>query len=171
MKNLITVYFILALLVLSGCAKLEDPRTIKGIAPEFSNYVNLYISLKGSSIKDIPIQLADLEYPMVGKCTRWASGYRQIEISRSYWLDEHTTESERINVLFHELGHCDLNRDHDSSFRKDGYPTSLMFPYNIGFLDNMASYYYNELFGRVTQSSRTKTDLHEPCVEDIDDSH
>src|SRR5204863_130538 len=36
-------------------------------------------------------------------------------------------------LIFHELGHCILGRDHDMSLLPKGYPKSMMYPANITF--------------------------------------
>jgi hypothetical protein len=125
------------------------------------------------------MQFASLNGLTIGKCTRWSIGERQIEIDQAYWQDPTTTENEKISLIFHELGHCDLNRNHDESLRQDGYPKSLMCPYNLSFFDEESEYYYAELFGRDTSnllpvlslSSKAidtdHTHEQEPCVVDV----
>lgn len=146
-------YTIIYLLFLSACGKgitSKDPRTISGINPAIIPYVEKYISQKGSSLYyDIPIQFTKLSEEIVGTCTVWSNGYRQIVISEEFWFDKATTEKERIALLFHELGHCDLNRDHVESRFPNGWPKSLMFPYVINYPDSMEKYYFDELFNPI----------------------
>jgi hypothetical protein len=150
MKRLIVVA-----LLLTGCAKVKDPRTIHGIAPEIQPYVNLYLQAKCTykhychMYYDIPIQFADFTNSAnIGLCTWWDSGYRQITIDKTYWDNPYITEEIKISLIFHELGHCDLNRQHNSALRSDGQPVSLMYPYNVGYLPQDEDYYFDELFNR-----------------------
>ena len=92
---------------------------------------------------------------MAGVCQRWTGGYSEIIIDKEFWEDENTTVNERIYLIFHELGHCDLNRDHSSLTRSDGKPSSLMFPYVMNFSDDDMEYYFNELFGRASTLTKT----------------
>jgi len=144
---------ILVALLLTGCAKVKDPRTIHGIAPEIQPYVDLYLQAKCMYTHncfmyyDIPIQFADFSNKSdIGICTWWSSGYRQITIDRVYWDNPYVTEDLKISLIFHELGHCDLNRQHNSALRSNGQPISFMYPYNVGYLLQDETYYFNELF-------------------------
>jgi hypothetical protein len=135
----------LGILMLMSCA--PDPRTIRGVDPEFNYYLDLYVKIKGKPLYyDIPIQFSsNMEPGEVGNCKRWGYyGYRQITIDKTYWLSADTNH--KISLIFHELGHCDLNRDHVETRNHNGTPTSLMFPHNVGFIDADQDYYFNELF-------------------------
>lgn len=49
-----------------------------------------------------------------------------IMVSRTVWdtSDDLTREA----VIWHELGHCVLNREHVTDLKPDGHPVSLMYP-------------------------------------------
>ena len=49
-----------------------------------------------------------------------------IILDRATWNRAHPVQKE--SLLFHELGHCILKKDHDVSLNSDGYPNSLMYP-------------------------------------------
>lgn len=53
----------------------------------------------------------------VGVCIKYSSGEREILIRESAW----NTFSDRKKeiLIFHELGHCALNREHDNTLRND----------------------------------------------------
>lgn len=61
-------------------------------------------------------------------------------------------------ALFHELGHCVLNRRHTTARRSNGRPASIMFPTNV-FAPVFArdpEHYLKELFaGPFTRRTRT----------------
>lgn len=139
-------------LLIVGCGQnLPDPRTVSH-DEVFDHYISLYKEEKGEDLyHEIPIGFADLKGNTVGLCTRWSSGHRQIQIDREYWYK--VPEQFRISLIFHELGHCDLHRDHSP------LTTSIMYHLNLGSLD------FDELFSRWPQSAPIeKTN----CVHDIE---
>ena len=126
-----------------GCQK--DPRTIHGVNSEIMPYLQQYILFKKAPLKyDIPIQFATLDFPKVGMCTIFSSGERQIEIDNNNWHN-FLSEEEKLQLVLHELGHCDLNRNHIMS-AKDGVPVSIMYPYVFPLMPEAESYYIDELF-------------------------
>lgn len=166
---------ILSTLVLTACGQNlstnKDPRTISGVDPAFVPYVELYKSMKGRGLSyDIPIAFGNQDGNVIGVCTRWSSGHRQIQIDPTYWNDPYTTEHEKISLIFHELGHCDLNRDHVTALRSNNWPVSLMYPYNYGYNSPDESYYFNELFNPTSASTSASTMAsHDAsCVHDIE---
>lgn len=164
MKYLLPLFLLLTACNHSFPTK-TDPRTISGTDPVFQKYVDYYVSIKRSGLHTyIPIQFQDLDGTTVGLCTRWSSGERQITIDPYYWNNA-LDEGEKYEVIAHELGHCDLNRDHV----EHKYPaTSIMDPYVFSLNSSNTSYYMNELFSfsSVTSASSMASTL-ESCVEDI----
>ena len=49
----------------------------------------------------------------VGTCYRYKNGYRYIALSRSHW--KFLSEAQRTQLLWHELGHCELGLHHNTS--------------------------------------------------------
>lgn len=157
--------FLLSFIFLSACGQQNnnDPRTISGVDSSLLSYKNLYISAKGRGLDyDIPIQFSNLVYPTVGVCTKWSSGYRQIEIDPTYW--NNISEDIKLQLIFHELGHCDLNRGHTSEIASNGYPVSFMYPYTFHYYQSQLAGYIVELF---SPSSNTTTTTSSDCVHDI----
>lgn len=141
---------ILLFILVVACTK--DPRDVEGIDPEFASQVQLFEKLHGSAIS-VPIGFKDLEPPRIGNCVVWSNGYKQIEIDRTYWSE--ADEQARIGLLFHELGHCILNRKHEErtqfysgSGLYGDVPISLMYPINFysEFYTELQDYYLTELF-------------------------
>lgn len=161
---------VLSLLLLSACGKMQspqDPRTIHGVDTEFIPYVDLYIQSKGYGLGySIPIGFTDLPDDTVGLCTRWSNGYRQIQVDRAYW--DYISENEKRSLIFHELGHCDLNRNHEETVMSNYWPTSLMYPYNFGYPDGMEAYYMNELFNTDVAPYAKLSSNDETCVHDVE---
>lgn len=169
---------IAAVLLLTGCGRgfetAKDPRTIHGVDPVFVPFVDKYLSYKGHGLAhDIPIQFTNLPGNIVGLCTRWSTGWRQIEIDQSYW-NYWADDGERLELIAHELGHCDLDRNHVLTEDTNGMPVSIMYPYVFGIYPYiLGSYsidnYMNELFHPGSDMSPSvETTL--GCVKDIDES-
>lgn len=157
---------LLSLLLLSACSKQNvDPRTIHGVDSKLATYRDNYIAYKGSPLAyDIPMQFVAQVFPIVGMCTRWSNGYRQIEIDPVYWASQ--DEGQRLQLVFHELGHCDLNRGHISEVRDNGFPVSFMNPYTFWYSPLDLSYYINELL--TDSSTNPTTGSNSDCVKDIE---
>lgn len=164
-------YLIISFLFLSACGQPgfqtapSDPRTIVGVDPVFTPYVNEYLVYKGHGLYyDIPIQFADLDGSTVGVCTRWSTGQRQIQIDKDYW-DNWLDEGERREVIAHELGHCDLNREHVDHV----YPAiSIMDPYVFSLTPSSITNYMTELFSPAPATIQTTLASELDCVHDIE---
>lgn len=156
-------------LMLTACGQgfqtKTDPRSISGVDPAFTIYINSYLHYKGSGLAyDIPMQFADLNGNTVGLCTRWSSGERQIQIDRDYW-ENYLDEGEKYEVIAHELGHCDLNRDHVVHASP---ATSIMDPYVFSLYSTTIANYMVELFNPSSVTSSTSLASEMDCVHDIE---
>lgn len=161
MKNLL-----LLTTMISGCSMWKqrvDPRTIHDINPEFVEYVILFENEYGSSIGDVSIGFNEQSENVIGVCKKMDDIYRQIEIDREYW--ETASKEAKMGLIFHELGHCVLDREHDSEyFKYNGLhmrgevPASLMFPYNFysSHYNELEDYYKYELFHPHTENQLRK---------------
>lgn len=76
----------------------------------------------------------------------WGSGTPELTIKRDFWVS--ASDVQREIIVFHEMGHCILNRDHLDSRRADGTPQSLMNTYAVTAREykKARSYYIQELF-------------------------
>jgi len=100
---------------LYGCAPINqqsDPRDIKGIDPAFASYVQQFEVMYGHHIGDIPIQFAPQSGQVIGECIVWNSQWREIKVDPYFWANEALDDTQREALIFHELGHCVLNRGH-----------------------------------------------------------
>lgn len=61
---------------------------------------------------------------VLGQCFRNEKKPKKVVIDRTYW--EGATEDEREFLIFHELGHCFLDREHDDRRDRDGFCLSIM---------------------------------------------
>lgn len=60
----------------------------------------------------------------VGVCIPGEFGLNSVILLRSYW--DAAPEDARWALVFHELGHCELGRDHRDMIAPDGCPVSVM---------------------------------------------
>ena len=100
----------------------------------------------------IPMYFADLKETTVGLCHYFRVGsgpirWGYIEIDRSFW--NRASKYQKINLIFHELGHCVLGRDHAPwGNSMMACPSSLMYD-SILSTECIENNYYNyieELF-------------------------
>lgn len=109
----------------------------------YSQNVSFSVTFKPSS----EMKSSTPGYSIIGLCQIYSSGFRQVFVNESWWGS--AGDNARKILIFHELGHCQLNRDHDTRISSDGRPYSLMYPiidpvlfyYNTG----SANYYLTEL--------------------------
>lgn len=157
------VYYIICFLILSSCQEYADlldeegqPVTSEEILPLATSFEKegakrgISIDLKE---KGIYIVLGQLQNA-VGNCSYTPEGlYRKIIIDEDYWAK--ATHQEREWVVFHELGHCYLERTHYDatdkgvciSMMNSGKNTRCVQAYN----NQTRTYYINELFGATSQ--------------------
>lgn len=127
----------------------KDPRNVTGVDEQLLPYVTKFQELCHVTVSDIPVVFSDLEDTPVGLCTRWngpTRSWKQVEIDSEFW--HNTSDEGREWLVFHELGHCVLDKDHNDYTLED-VPVSIMnskVPWNVKDLysDN-TEYYIQEL--------------------------
>ncbi|MFW9950228.1 MAG: putative metallopeptidase [Candidatus Thorarchaeota archaeon] len=131
--------------------------TTLNVSQDFAvaDHVEEFIRLSGDPIvkfktRNIEIRFVEkLDGITAGKCISYGKIGTLIEISEEQW--EKMTELQQKALVFHELGHCVLNRDHTTTFFPQSVcPTSLM-SYSVEpdkCLRKYWQYYLRELFGR-----------------------
>lgn len=60
----------------------------------------------------------------LGQCKSYSDGSKQVVIDEPYW--NRVDENEREYLVFHELGHCILGREHLDTKDENGICTSIM---------------------------------------------
>ena len=109
--------------------RVPSKQTITSTDPQFDAYIQEFESYYGKSVSTIPIGFDDLEPKIAGICYRSIVAGRTlnayIAIDRDYWYK--ISEYQRINLIFHELGHCAMNKNHVPSDSVSLCPTSFMF--------------------------------------------
>lgn len=106
--------------------------------------------LTGVSVRFGSAELEADELWSVGVCsiTPWS---RTVTLDTEWWLD--ATPEGREALVFHELGHCVLDRMHDDTVDDMGRPVSVMYPEItlVKWAWTVPEYrqaYIDELFGR-----------------------
>ena len=74
----------------------------------------------------VPIVLKRIEQKYAGVCLVYSNGYREIQINSDYWYSY--TPEQKEQLVYHELGHCVLNKEHDNTLREN-CPNSIMRSY------------------------------------------
>ena len=154
---------ILALLTLSACAptlKGEGLKVDPAFSPYLTNFINQsYLVGKPVSVNDLTIEFdpniqsrVPTNSMVLGVCDQRTLSNSIISINPSFW--KYASNADREQLLFHELGHCVLSRDHDTTRvgsidTNSGHALSIMYPYHMGTqaYTNNYDYYMKELFG------------------------
>ncbi len=121
---------------------------------QFSNYVaNFEAQAQKQGIeielKNLVIQFGDIpggNSRVTAACISYSDGFDSIIVNETMW--EKLTETQREIVIFHELGHCILERGHIDEHNEEGIPVSMMNSYLIDgrTYDSFHGYYMSELF-------------------------
>jgi len=153
MSKLASVIMFCTFLLVS-CVKDEEAAAIfvdESLQMYFTAFENealirgLAIDLNGARIEGI---LSDLPGNISGRCQYNSDRPRQVQIDRSYFHS--ASNLRREFIVFHELGHCYLNRPHLDNQDSNGICISIMHgssalcqnAYSIATREN----YLNELF-------------------------
>lgn len=113
-----------------------------------ASFFGLEFDVAGKNIYGI---ISDLDSNRIGNCSFSKNHPRRITIDREYW--DGANDMEREYVIFHELGHCYLERIHDNSKSGSGMCRSIMQSgesdcYLI-YNGKTRDYYLKELFNRL----------------------
>jgi len=143
------IYSFMAL-ALSACGK---PQVLE--LGQFAPYVKAFEdssaehSTKPVKVTDLRVQFGVMQNPLEnGACEIVGNGTPTININEATW--KRLTEEDRKGLMFHELGHCVLHRNHVREVSPQGIPVSLMNPYRINTQTLVANeeWYMKELFTR-----------------------
>ncbi len=87
--------------------------------------------------KDIYGVFSDLDENKIGNCRYRQDEPRVVTVDRENW--QYISDLEREYIIFHELGHCYLERGHDNSSDSSGVCLSIMHS-----AENKCTLIYNE---------------------------
>lgn len=112
--------------------------------PDFYRFIEKFN--KDFNVKSLtPIIYSSDVDKFAGACFVWNSGYKEIQISKILWNDYSITQREIL--IYHELGHCEFNLDHDD-LRSiiDLCPESLMRSYMFSKYEAISCYEPKRLY-------------------------
>ena len=127
---------------LGGCIK-PDANTPVTIDPELRPYLTKFEEEIGVDASGINIVFGDIEGDIVGFCNvGWKR--RSIVIDRSSWKNLEHYEKEEL--MYHELGHCAMDLDHDDEQKKilNSCPSSVMNSRLLGICYKLYTNYYKQ---------------------------
>lgn len=142
MTNLLK--FLCFALSLSGCGPVQTGT----VDPDLAPYVTRFEQLWGYKVT-FAVEQAVIDPKYGGICYDMATATPVVAINSIYWYT--LTDDEKEELMFHELGHCALKRQHREDLNSDGSPVSVMYHQMFG---NLVQYHSNrnayikELFGR-----------------------
>lgn len=92
--------------------------------PVFNTYIDFYEKEYNRKVTDIPIKFSKLEGTEVGNCIIRFNTWKEINIKKEYW--DWASDKERLFLIIHELGHCDMLKEHNNILLSDGCYGSIM---------------------------------------------
>lgn len=147
---------VISLVILWSCGKRPF---ILEIDPALQEYVTRFETVGGTKIYDLKAKFGTIIVPgqnIVGLCSTVDVSIKDndgipppmVTIDRNYW--DSISDLEKEELMFHELGHCVLYRQHRNDVGSDGCPLSIMNWQTLSLycLQNHGTSYHNELFGR-----------------------
>ena len=148
-------YFLVAfsILLLASCNELDILETDAELIPYFDIFEE-EAEKRGIEVDFVEANIEGLlqnirSESVLGQCFRNERRPRKVVIDRDYW--EGATEPERQFLIFHELGHCFLDLEHDDSVDpQTGVCVSIMHSTldicEFTFDDDTREGYLDELF-------------------------
>lgn len=128
----------IVLIFLLGCSEKEEFTPLYQVPEEIQPFIDAFEAEAKLHGHDIKITNLIIRYdntipdPYCGACNSNALNTNvQKIISINNELDCWDSPEEHEALFFHELGHCILGREHDSSLLPNGNPKSIMVPNNL----------------------------------------
>lgn len=127
---------LIPLLFLMSCGKsIQDFLHINGSPIKksktditFNKFVESF-SEQFDVIINVPIIFKKINYNYAGVCIKYSTGYKEIQINSIHW--ENYSLEQKEQLVYHELGHCVLNRKHNDLLMETNVncPNSIMKSY------------------------------------------
>ena len=129
MKTILHLSFACFLLLfIYSCSQENDNEIESELQIHFNNFVEeasdhgMYISLDDLDIGGYIINIE--QQGTLGQCKSYTNGSKQIVIDQPYW--NRADQMEKEYLVFHELGHCLLGREHKDIKDSNGFCLSIM---------------------------------------------
>ncbi len=160
----LVIAFLFSIAILGVNCSSEPPEII--VDPEFQTYVDRFIieaEERGQTIDfsdtGLKLEFGTVPSESAGVCSEIGGamhGSHEIRIDREYWNELNDPQKERL--VFHELGHCELERPHDNQIFSSGDWKSIMrgnpLPAGrtalVNYSGSRKKYYLDELFNSST---------------------
>ena len=126
MKN--SIWIILSVFMLLACQNENNREIEKELDMYFSSF-EAEALLRGLQfdtedlVKDAYVE-SIVKDGVVGQCNSYSDGSKTLVIDENYW--ERSSDDEKEYIIFHELGHCILERSHNDEKDSKGVCTSIM---------------------------------------------
>jgi len=146
--------YLIMLLLITGCGKgfqdfinIGEPNFKKAKTdPIFTPFIQSFEAEFNRRVK-VPIVLKTIKQGYAGVCLVYSNGYREIRINKDSW--DYYNHEQKEQLVYHELGHCVFNKDHDNTLREN-CPNSIMRSFmfneheiNECYLPNYTHYMHN----------------------------
>jgi len=128
MRAIIFLFILLIIATVSCQSDDPIPADLQVFLDRFEEEANKRNLSFADQVADTEIHLVEIiSGGVLGQCVREEDDPNQIHLDRTYWEDENTTDLQKEFVVFHELGHCILNRDHINTADNNGVCVSVMY--------------------------------------------
>lgn len=121
----------LMLFMLTSCGTQELPKTqyvtsidLLPLVADFSRDLGRPVVSPVNFASKLEFQQEGADEDTVGLCVFSTIGLNRVLILRSFW--DSADETSRWALVFHELGHCELDREHLDTLDDNQCPISLM---------------------------------------------
>jgi hypothetical protein len=150
-RNGLIKYYIVFLLIIASCGSAPPPsKGNDAVGVDFKPYYNEFIddlNLRNKRVahSGITIRFDVMRSPInVGEC-HYSYPNHTVKINKNYW--DKSSDTVKKIIIYHELGHCMLYRDHNNQLNSINQPMSIMYSkvlYGSVFLRDELQY-INEL--------------------------
>jgi hypothetical protein len=141
--------------ITSGCGLAPKHTETLNVDPAFSRYVSRFEAESADHGRTVRISDLVMSFGQVdldgetggrGVCAYAEGETPVITVSQEAWLS--STDAEREELVFHELGHCVLRLKHVAGVNEEGIPSSIMDPIEIksSIYSQNRAYYLKTLF-------------------------
>jgi hypothetical protein len=135
LKIMFKYILIACLIFFSGCKSKNDFTPIFNVPDQFSPYVDSFIVAAAERGINITIDNLIITYDSslsIAYCANSNVTSSQNNVQKIIYLNPNIqcwqNSRQLETLLFHEMGHCILGREHDFSLLPNGDPKSIMFP-------------------------------------------
>ena len=158
--NLITIF-----LLFYSCSTLRFARKHDGIDYRVKPYIDHFVKSSNGKmtyedLEDVSIGFVDYTEGERNAAVCWPLGYlTEIDISRRWWFDM-SSSLQKMELIYHELGHCVINRVHTKSKYGEDYVTRFEnYLFELGILKEL-----NDLKDGCPSSIMNPIVLDERCI-------